>query len=108
MVTEGELPRFARGDVVVCIRVFSAAEHFARCLASVVRHADGELTVLVADDASADPAVERIAGEIAADRDKLVVLYLRRPGTLGLVATLNGVCEATAPADVVILNSDCV
>ena len=36
------------------------------------------------------------------------VLYLRRPENLGFVGNLNRVFEAADPADVVILNSDCV
>ena len=99
---------FARGDVVVSIPVYDAAEHFARCLASVATHAEDGLTVLVADDASVDPAIERIAREIAEAHDHLRVLYLRHESNRGFVANLNVVFEAVAPADVVILNSDCV
>jgi GT2 family glycosyltransferase/glycosyltransferase involved in cell wall biosynthesis len=107
-VTQGELPRFERGDVVVCIPVHNAADHFARCLTSVARHTDPAVTLLVADDASADPAIERIATEVAERNDELRILYLRRPENLGFVGNLNDVFASTGPADVVILNSDCV
>jgi len=97
---------FERGDVVVCIPVFNAAEQFARCLASVVRHATNDLAVLIADDASADPAIEGIARELG-KRDGVRMLYQRRPENLGFVRNLNTVFADVAPADVVILNSDC-
>jgi GT2 family glycosyltransferase len=106
-VTAGDALRFRRGDVVVCIPVFNAAEHFARCLASVLRHATKDLVVLIADDASADPAIGRITRELASERDGLRVLYQRRPENLGFVRNLNTVFADVAPADVVILNSDC-
>jgi len=93
---------------VLCIPVFNAAEQFARCLASVMRHATNELVVLIADDASADPAIEGIARGLAGERDGLRVLYQRRPKNIGFVRNLNAVFVDVAPADVVILNSDCV
>jgi len=105
-VTAGDALRFQRGDVVVCIPVFNAAEHFARCLASVVRHATNDLVVLIADDASADPAIESIARDLG-ERDGVRMLYQRRPENLGFVRNLNTVFADVAPADVVILNSDC-
>jgi GT2 family glycosyltransferase/glycosyltransferase involved in cell wall biosynthesis len=105
-VTAGDALRFQRGDVVVCIPVFNAAEHFARCLASVVRHATNDLVVLIADDASADPAIEGIARDLG-ERDGVRMLYQRRPENLGFVRNLNTVFADVAPADVVILNSDC-
>ena len=107
-VTARDALRFRRGDVVVCIPVFNAAEQFASCLASVLRHATKDLVVLIADDASTDPAIEGIARELAGDRDGLRVLYQRRPENLGFVRNLNTVFADVAPADVVILNSDCV
>jgi glycosyltransferase involved in cell wall biosynthesis len=105
-ITAGDALRFRRGDVVVCIPVFNAAEHFARCLASVVRHATNDLVVLIADDASADPAIEGIARELG-ERDGVRMLYQRRAANLGFVRNLNAVFADVAPADVVILNSDC-
>jgi glycosyltransferase involved in cell wall biosynthesis/GT2 family glycosyltransferase len=105
-ITAGDALRFQRGDVVVCIPVFNAAEHFARCLASVVRHATNDLVVLIADDASADPAIEGVARDLG-ERDGVRMLYQRRPENLGFVRNLNAVFADVAPADVVILNSDC-
>jgi glycosyltransferase involved in cell wall biosynthesis len=105
-ITARDALHFERGDVVVCVPVFNAAEQFARCLASVVRHATNDLAVLIADDASADPAIERIARELG-KRDGARILYERRPENLGFVRNLNTVFADVAPADVVILNSDC-
>jgi glycosyltransferase involved in cell wall biosynthesis/GT2 family glycosyltransferase len=98
-----------RGDVVVCIPVFGARELFEQCLRSVVEHAPPGTRVLVADDASPDPDIEtftrRVADEVA---ERLPVEYVRRPENLGFVANMNAVFRDTAPADVVIVNSDTV
>jgi GT2 family glycosyltransferase/glycosyltransferase involved in cell wall biosynthesis len=103
----GDALRFRRGDVVVCIPVFDAAELFARCLTSVIHHATKDLVVLIADDASADPAIEGITRELSGGRDAPRVIYQRRPENLGFVRNLNRVFADVTPADVVILNSDC-
>jgi GT2 family glycosyltransferase len=98
-----------RGDVVVCIPVFGARELFEQCLRSVVEHTSPGTLVLVADDASPDPDIEtftrRVADEVA---ERLPVEYVRRPENLGFVANMNAVFRDTAPADVVIVNSDTV
>jgi GT2 family glycosyltransferase len=98
-----------RGEAVVCIPVFGARELFEECLRSVVEHTTPGTRVLVADDASPDPDIEaftrRVAEEVAG---RLPVDYIRRPENLGFVGNVNAVFRDTAPADVVIVNSDTV
>ena len=98
-----------RGEAVVCIPVFGARDLFEQCLRSVVEHTPPGTHVLVADDASPDPEIEtftrRVAEEVA---DRLPVEYVRREQNLGFVANMNAVFRDTAPADVVIVNSDTV
>jgi glycosyltransferase involved in cell wall biosynthesis/GT2 family glycosyltransferase len=106
-VQAGEAPHFRRGETVVCIPVYNAAEHFVRCLTSVARHTE-DARVLIADDASTDPAIEKIARELGERHPELRLVYLRNERNHGFVGNLNEVFAVTAPADVVILNSDCV
>ncbi len=98
-----------RGEAVVCIPVFGARDLFEQCLRSVVEHTPPGTRVLVADDASPDPEIEtftrRVAEEVA---ERLAVEYVRRAENLGFVANMNAVFRDTAPADVVIVNSDTV
>jgi glycosyltransferase involved in cell wall biosynthesis len=93
-----------RGEAVVCIPVFGALDLFDACLASVLEHTDPGVPVVVADDATPGEGVaERVAA--AAGRD---VRHLRQPENRGFVENVNAALRATAPADVAVVNSDCV
>jgi GT2 family glycosyltransferase/glycosyltransferase involved in cell wall biosynthesis len=98
----------SQADVVVCIPLHGAHQHFTRCLRSVLDHTAPDVSILIADDAGPDPAsrawVERLDREGALRHD---VLWLRQPDNLGFVGNVNRAFEATAPHDVVLLNSDC-
>jgi GT2 family glycosyltransferase len=93
----------SRGEAVVCIPVFGALELFERCLASVVEHTPEDVLLVVADDATPDEGVAQLVA--AAGRE---VEHLRQPANVGFVENVNAAFEATAPADVVVVNSDCV
>src|SRR3954466_8894739 len=103
------LPVPERGEAVVCIPVFGARDLFEQCLRSVVEQTTPGTRVLVADDASPDREIEaftrRVAEEVAG---RLPVDYVRRAENLGFVGNMNAVFRDTAPADVVIVNSDTV
>ena len=78
--------------------------------ASVLAHTPRDVRILIADDASPDPAIERFVTSIA-DGGGLArhdVRYLRQPENLGFPGNVNAAFAAAAPADVVVLNSDCV
>jgi GT2 family glycosyltransferase len=95
--------QLTRGEAVVCIPVFGALELFDRCLASVTRHTPPGVSIVVADDATpGDGVAERVA---AAGRE---VEHLRQESNRGFVENVNEAFRATAPADVVVVNSDCV
>jgi glycosyltransferase involved in cell wall biosynthesis/GT2 family glycosyltransferase len=82
---------------------------FAQCLHSVLEHTPPEVRVLVADDASPDPAIARLVDEVNAVRPPgLAVGYLRQPSNVGFVQNVNDALRALAPADVIVVNSDCV
>ncbi len=103
-----------RGDVVVCIPVYGGHEHFVGCLCSVLAHTPrtvqggGDVRILVCDDASPDSRslefVRKLEGTDASEHD---LLYLRRAQNVGFPANVNGAFAMSAPADVVVLNSDC-
>jgi GT2 family glycosyltransferase len=98
-----------RGDVVVCIPVFGGHEHFVSCIGSVLAHTPAAVPILVCDDASPDERsrglVRKLADETSSEHE---LFYLRRERNLGFPANANGAFAIAAPADVVILNSDCV
>ena len=93
-------------DIVVPIH--NAADDLARCVESVLRHAEGDYRLLLIDDASTDPGV---AAQFAAlERRRLPQLrLLASDSNLGFTLTANrGIGHARAGADVVLLNSDAV
>jgi GT2 family glycosyltransferase len=99
-----------RGETVVCIPVYGAKALFAECLTSVLEHTPTDVPILIADDASPDPEIAAFVQALA-DSDRLArheVAYLRQPRNLGFPANVNAAFAAAAPADVVVLNSDCV
>jgi glycosyltransferase involved in cell wall biosynthesis/GT2 family glycosyltransferase len=100
----------ARDEVVVCIPVYGAVEMLAECLASVLDHTDPAVTILVADDATPDPAVFSLLQELetAGRLEGRELVYMRQVENLGFPENVNAGFAAAAPADVVILNSDCV
>lgn len=98
-----------RGATVVCIALYGGHEHFVECLRSALAHTPTEVPILVCDDASPDRRsaafVSKLeqAGSVAHE-----LLYLRRERNLGFPANVNAAFAACAPADMVVLNSDCV
>jgi GT2 family glycosyltransferase len=106
-LTAGEQVGAERGDVVVCIPVYGAPEMFAECLTAVLAHTPADVRILVADDASPDPAIHAFVKSL---KDVLEhdVSYLRQSQNLGFPGNVNAGFAACAPGDVVVLNSDCV
>jgi GT2 family glycosyltransferase len=99
----------ARGSAVVCIPVYGAFQVFTQCLRSVLETTPPEVRVLVADDASEDPSIARFVEEVnEAWPDRPPVAYLRQPRNVGFVHNVNAAMAFVAPADPIVLNSDCV
>ena len=100
---------FERGDAVVCIPLYGAHDLFVRCLGSVLAHTPRGVSILIADDAGPDPASRAFAGELASSGAlSHRLLWLRQEGNLGFVENVNAAFELSSPADVIVLNSDCV
>jgi GT2 family glycosyltransferase len=95
--------QLTRGEVAVCIPVFGALELFGRCLASVLEHTPEDVPVVVADDATPGDEVAGLLAGVSRD-----VEHLRQETNRGFVENVNAAFDATAPADLVVLNSDCV
>jgi glycosyltransferase involved in cell wall biosynthesis len=97
-----------RGDVVVCVPVFGAQELFLRCLDSILSHTSREIPILIADDCSPERELPTLSLEIVRNHDRAApVYYFRQPTNVGFVENMNCCFAMSAPADVVIVNSDC-
>jgi len=106
-LSTGESLGARRGEAVVCIPVYGAPELFAECLTSVLTHTPAETQILIADDASPDPAIGDFVRSLAGTLQH-ELSYLRQPQNLGFPGNVNSAFAAAAPADVVVLNSDCI
>ena len=98
-----------RGDVAVCIPLHGAHDEFVECVRSVLAHTPTDVTIVITDDASPDDRSRRFLEEL----DSAAVLtheiyYRRSTENRGFVLTVNDVFARTAPADVLVVNSDCV
>ena len=108
-VKPGQAMGLERDQMVVAIPVYGARDLFVRCLSSVLRHTSRDVPILVADDASPDSGIRAFVDELeSAGTLEHHIGYLLQPENVGFVANVNAVFTATAPADVVVLNSDCV
>jgi GT2 family glycosyltransferase len=105
----GERLGAQRGEVVVLVPVHGAHDHLLCCLRSLLAHTPAEVAILICDDASPDRRSEAFLGELAAaDASEHRISYMRRATNAGFPANVNAGLAAAAPADVVVLNSDCV
>jgi glycosyltransferase involved in cell wall biosynthesis len=95
--------RWTRGECVVCISVQSPPDEFALCLESVVGNTPAELTILVAETASSDPQIAALVASIGSGRD----IVQLAPSSAGQLASVAEALRLAAPADVVLIRSDC-
>jgi glycosyltransferase involved in cell wall biosynthesis/GT2 family glycosyltransferase len=94
---------------VVCIPVYGAYDAFVQCLRSVLTHTPRDVAILVADDASPDPAIQLFVDELDGNGTlEHELFYLRQPSNLGFVGNTNVAFNCTSPGDPVLVNSDCV
>lgn len=104
-IAPGEHLPTSRGEVVVVVPVFGAHEHVVRCLASILTHTAADVAVLLTDDASPDPKTRHWIETIDVPNP---LYWLQQPSNLGFVGNCNSAFRATAPADVVLVNSDVI
>jgi GT2 family glycosyltransferase len=97
-----------RGEMVACIPVYGGHEVLVKCLESVFAHTPASVSIMIFDDASPDERSQEHVRGLQGVADDRELFYLRRERNIGFPANMNGAFAAAAPADVVVLNSDCV
>jgi GT2 family glycosyltransferase len=98
-----------RGDVALCIPLHGAHEEFVECVRSVLACTPTDVPIVVSDDASPDDRSRRFLEELEASAAlRHDIYYTRSSENRGFVITVNDVFERVAPADVVVVNSDCL
>ena len=102
-IAAGAPAAMTRGECAVCIAVVSPPSSFALCLKSVVEHTPSEVAIVVAELADGDPAVARITRDIGAERGVVQLAPAEREPQ-----TLAAAIAALAPADVLLVRSDCI
>ena len=107
-IKAGESIGARRGEVVACIPVYAGHELLVKCLESVFAHTPVSVPILIFDDASPDERSQEYVRGLEDATDDRELFYLRRERNVGFPANVNGAFAAAAPADVVVLNSDCV
>ncbi len=85
----------------IVVPIFNAPDETARCLAALAATVGDDTPVVIIDDASDDPGVERIL-----DRQPQQWYRVRNESNLGFVATANLGMALAGDADVVLLNAD--
>jgi GT2 family glycosyltransferase/glycosyltransferase involved in cell wall biosynthesis len=99
----------ARGACVVCIPVYGHHLLLARCLRSVLLHTPVSIPVLIADDGSPDEVIKPLLRELETEGHLDRAIYLvRQPENVGFVENVNCAFVSCEPADVILLNSDCI
>lgn len=98
----------ARGDVVVGVPVHGASDRFAPCLLSLLRHTAPDVPIVVWDDASPGHDVEPIVRKALEGIGSGRVVYVRTDENAGVVEAFNAIARLSAPADVVLVNSDVI
>lgn len=92
-----------RVAVAIIIPVYNAPEATRDCVASVITHTDRSVRIIVIDDCSPDPEVDRVLAEF---EGLLNLRVVRNPRNMGYTSTVNLGIRLAGRADVVLLNSD--
>lgn len=95
--------RIGTNSVTIVIPVYNAPEATRDCLRSVIAHTNPSVRVIVIDDCSPDPEVDRVMIEHAGRANVRIV---RNHRNLGYTATVNLGIHLAGKSDVVLLNSD--
>lgn len=109
ILTPDDVTKLERGDTAVCIPLYGGHDVFVECLRSVLEHTPLDVPVMVCDDAGPDGRSLRHLQSLSdAGALRREVHYLRHPQNGGFVANVNDAFSRFAPADVVVVNSDCI
>lgn len=91
-------------SVTVVVPIHNAAAALTDCLAALLQHTPADVSILLLDDASTDPAIAPLLAQAAVDPR---VRLLQQASNQGFVRTCNRAFAATQ-GDVLLLNSDAV
>ena len=98
-----------RGAIVVVIPVYGSHDRFVECIRSVLAHTPLAVPVLVVDDASPDERSTEFLVRLDEQNALAHIVYcVKHKENRGFVATANEAFERCDPADVIVLNSDCI
>jgi len=92
--------------VDIVVPIYNARADVEACVASVLRHANGDWRLILVDDASTDETLVRFLKDSAAQHERLV--YLRNAVNGGFVVTANHGMRLAEGRDVLLLNSDTI
>lgn len=95
--------RLGASVATIIIPVYNAPDVTRECLRSVVAYTDLSVRVLVIDDCSPDPEVDRVVADL---KGKANIRVVRNHRNLGYTATVNLGIHLAGQSDVVLLNSD--
>ncbi len=102
-------PALARDSVVVVIPVYNGYQHVAESVAAALSHTAVDVPICIINDGSTDPQVDDFIEQLgASDSLRHAVYYIDHAENVGFVESCNEAFERFAPADILILNSDCV
>ncbi|MSX03274.1 MAG: glycosyltransferase, partial [Actinobacteria bacterium] len=107
-LTPGAEVNLNRGQTVVVMPVFGGYEFVAESLAAALRHTASDVPLCVINDGSDDDRIGTLVEDLGAAGQPRRLFYIEHESNLGFVESCNEAFERFAPADVVILNSDCV
>jgi glycosyltransferase involved in cell wall biosynthesis len=99
-----EQSELTRGQCVVCIALEGPPDRFALCLRSVVANTPGDVVIHVAETRSSDPGIAKITRSFAPGRR----IERTAPSPSGPAPSLAAAIASAAPADVLLLHSDCI
>lgn len=92
----------------MCVPLYGAHDHFVRCIRSLLDHTPVDVPILIADDATPEPASRRFVDALAAGPLRHEIVWMSAAQNRGFVGNVNAAFDAIAPADVVIVNSDVI
>lgn len=90
-------------SATIVIPVHNGGDIVQACLSSVIASVPNQISIVVVDDGTSDPAVIAVLDDL---EQKHAIRRIRHPAPLGFPAAANAGIAAVADGDVVLLNSD--
>lgn len=108
-LTSGGAPTLVRNSVIVVIPVYDGHAHVVESVNAALEHTAADVPFCIINDASTDPQIRTFVEQLGQSGTlEHELFYIEHDTNVGFVASCNEAFELFAPADVVLLNSDCV